>query len=127
MRLKILKPTAILIDQEIRQMTAESSSGKFCLKPRHIDYFTVLVPGILHYLDSDGDEHFVAVDGGILVKQSEMVEVASRQAISGELGALKDVVRKMHADYLEREKNNRSAAARLEIGLIKRFFELGLK
>jgi len=126
-RLKILKPTEILLDLEIRQLTAESSLGKFCLKPRHIDYVTALVPGILHYLDTDGDEHFVAVDGGILVKQRETVEVATRQAVSGRLGSLQKVVRKMRADFLEREKISRSAAARLEIGLVRRFFELGLK
>lgn len=124
MRLKILLPTNVLLDEEIRQVTAESPDGEFCLKPRHIDFVTALIPGVLMYVDMDDSEHFLAVDGGILIKQQDEVGVAARHAVPGELGELEEVVRKMQEDYIEREKAGRSASARLEIGFYKRFLEI---
>ncbi|MGW8161817.1 MAG: F0F1 ATP synthase subunit epsilon [Desulfobulbales bacterium] len=124
MRLKILLPTEIFLIERIRQMTAESPFGEFCLKPRHIDYVTALVPGILTYLSQDGTEHFVAIDGGILIKEEDEIGVAARHAVQGELGELKDVVQQMQENFLEREKVTRSASIRLEIGFFKRFLEL---
>ena len=123
-RLKILLPTGIFFENEILQVTAESPMGEFCFKPRHIDYVTALVPGILIYLDTDRGEHYVAIDGGIMVKQQEKVGVATRHAVTGELGELVEVVREMQENFIEREKISRSAAARLEIGFLKRFMEL---
>lgn len=124
MRLTVLLPTGVLLDEEIRQVTAESPVGEFCLKPRHIDFVTALVPGVIMYVDPEDDEHFLAVDGGLLVKQGGEVGIASRHAVLGELGELGDVVRKMKEEFLERERMSRSASARLEIGFYKRFLEI---
>jgi F-type H+-transporting ATPase subunit epsilon len=124
MRLRIYLPERVMLDEEIRQVTAESPAGEFCLKPRHIDFVTALVPGVLFYLDEREGEHFLAVDGGILVKEQEDVEVATRQAVRGELGELGEVVRKMQEDFREREKAGRTASARLEIGFYRRFLEM---
>lgn len=124
MNLKIMLPAKILLNEEILQVTAESTSGEFCLKPRHIGFVTALVPGIMMYVDPDGIEHFLGVDGGILIKQGDEVGVATRHAVRGELGELQDVVRKMQEEYIEREKISRSASARLEIGFYRRFLEL---
>lgn len=123
-RLTILLPSRIFLDREVRQLTAGGPVGEFCLKPRHIDYVTALVPGILMYVGLEGEERFIAVDGGILVKEGDRVEVAVRNAAAGELGELRQVVEKMHDEYAEREKVSRTASARLEIGFLKQFLQL---
>jgi hypothetical protein len=51
------------------------------------------------------------------------VYMATRRAITGELGQLNNEVNKMLIERDEREKQNRSAVAMLEIGFIKRFLE----
>jgi len=124
MNLLILLPSKVLLDEDVLQVKAESERGEFCLKPRHIDFVTALVPGILTYVDEIDDEYFVAMDSGILVKRQQQVSVATRHAVQGELGELEEVVRKMQENFIEREKVSRSAAARLEIGFYKRFMEL---
>jgi len=124
MNLLILLPSKVLLDEDVLQVKAESEQGEFCLKPRHIDFVTALVPGILTYADDIDDEYFVAVDSGILVKRQQQVSVATRHAVQGELGELEGVVRHMQENFIEREKVSRSAAARLEIGFYKRFMEL---
>jgi len=68
MKLKILLPTKILIDNEVEKVVAEGENGEFCLLPKHIDYITSLRSGILSFT-ANSVETFLAVDGGILLKK----------------------------------------------------------
>jgi F-type H+-transporting ATPase subunit epsilon len=65
------------------------------------------------------------VDGGILVKLTDQVLVATRRAVRGELGILKKTVEHMVAEVDERERKARSAMARLEADFMRRFVEFG--
>ncbi len=49
MRLRVLLPTQVLLDREVNKLTAEAEDGAFGMLPRHIDFVTMLVPGILTY------------------------------------------------------------------------------
>jgi len=83
------------------------------------------VPGILTYRTSGRRENFMAVNGGILVKQGDTVEVATRMAVSGELGTLHETVNRFINDMDERERRARAAVARLEADFVRRFVEFG--
>ncbi|MDY6909404.1 MAG: hypothetical protein SWC40_05625 [Thermodesulfobacteriota bacterium] len=65
MRLRILLPTEILLEEPVRKIVAEAPNGFFCLLPRHVDFVTALVLGILSYEAEDGRERFAAMDEGI--------------------------------------------------------------
>ncbi|MBC8316604.1 MAG: F0F1 ATP synthase subunit epsilon [Desulfobulbaceae bacterium] len=123
MTLKILLPTSKFLDEKVEKVKGEGLEGEFCLKPRHIDYATALLPGIFSYVSHTGKEQYIALDQGILVKQGHKVVMITRRAIAGELGQLNTEVEKMLMERDEREKQNRSAVAMLEIGFIKRFLE----
>ena len=125
MRLKVLLPTEILLDDEVSKVCAEAENGAFCLLPRHIDFATALVPGILFFLFPDGREEFLAVDEGILVKRGPEVLVSTRNAVVGpDLGTLRQTVDEQFRTLTEHEKITRSAFARLEADLVRRFVEL---
>ena len=123
MTLKILLPTSKFLEEKVEKVKGEGFEGEFCLKPRHIDYATVLTPGIFSYVSTSGKENYIALDQGILVKQGFKVIMVTRRAIAGELGQLNEEVENMLAERDELEKQNRSAVAMLEIGFIKRFLE----
>ena len=123
MTLKILLPTLKFLEEKVEKVKGEGFEGEFCLKPRHIDYATVLIPGIFSYVSTSGKENYIALDQGILVKQGPKVIMVTRRAIAGELGQLNNEVKNMLTERDEREKQNRSAVAMLEIGFIKRFLE----
>lgn len=128
LRLKVLLPDEIFLDCEVIKITAEGQNGYFCLLPRHVDFVSALVPGLLSYEDGDGHEHFLAVDEGALVKCGSEVLVSTRQAARGaELGQLKQVVEQQFEVLDERERLARSATARLEAGLVRRFMEFDKK
>ncbi len=126
MRLKVLVPTHIVIDQEITKVIAEAENGSFCLLPRHIDFVAALVPGILSFITPLGEEKFVAVDEGILVKVGDEVLVSTRNAIeSTELGLLRQTVEQEFQVKDEREKKALAAGARLEADIVRKFMNLG--
>ena len=124
MRLKILLPTKTLVDREITKVIAEADNGIFCLLPRHADITAALVPGLLAF-ETGGRETFLAVDEGVLVKAGDEVRVAVRNAVEGrELGQLRNAVEERFRAADEKQKTARSAAARMEAGLVRRFIEL---
>lgn len=126
MKLKVLLPTEILVDQEVTKVIAEAENGSFCLLPRHIDFVAALPPGILIFESAEGHEEFIAVDEGTLVKVGQEVLVSTRNAVrSSELGTLKQIVEQEFRVLDDREKMAHSASVKLEADLVRRFIELG--
>jgi len=125
MKLKVLFPTEVLINEEVTKVVAEAGNGSFCLLPRHVDFLANLVPGLFSFVTSQGVEQFLAVDEGILVKCGPEVLVSTRNAVRGpDLGRLEQTVGKSFSVLDDREKLARSAFAKLEASFIRRFMGL---
>jgi len=125
MKLKILLPAEVFLSEEVTKVVAEAENGLFCLMPQHVDFTTALVPGVLSYSTGSGEDSYLAVDIGTLVKKGSDVLVSTRSAFRGpELGHLKDVVIAQFREIDEREKKARTAVARLELDLLRRFMEI---
>lgn len=125
MRLRISVPTHVMHDEEVTKVIAEAENGSFCLLPRHADFLAALVPGLLSFTRSSGDEIFLAVDEGLLVKQGDTVMVSTRQAIEG--GELSELRQRVQEEFLildERQRAYRSATASLEANFLRGFLEL---
>jgi F-type H+-transporting ATPase subunit epsilon len=126
MKLKVLLPTEVLIEEEVAQVTAEGENGFFCLKTRHVDFVSALVPGLLSYVNAAGEEVFMAVGEGVLVKCGTDVLVSTAQAVAGpDLGSLKDTVEKRFRQLDDKERSSRTAVAKLEANFVRKFLELG--
>jgi F-type H+-transporting ATPase subunit epsilon len=125
MRLLVLLPTNVLIDEEVTKVVAEAEDGSFCILPRHIDFVSAMVPGIFSFTSGDGEEEeFLAVDEGILVKCASTVTVSTRKAMrSRDLGMLKRTVREEFRSLDEREKKTRTILAKLEADFARSVFE----
>jgi len=125
MRLTVMLPEKILLENEVSKVVAEAADGSFGILPRHIDMVAALVPGLMSYEDSEGEEEFLAVDGGVLVKQGEQILVSTRNAVRGpDLGTLRQTVRERFQNLDELEKKAQSAMARLEADVARGFLEL---
>jgi F-type H+-transporting ATPase subunit epsilon len=128
MKLKVVLPTGAVIEQEVTKITAEAENGSFCLLPRHIDFVSALVPGLLSFENERGEEEFLAIDEGVLVKCGAEVMVSTRNAVRGAvLGELKRAVEQQFRALDERENQARSVLAKLEADLVSRFVRLGEK
>lgn len=126
MHLKLILPTEILLNQTVTKVTAEGSNGSFCLLPQHIDLVANLLPGILSFELETGEEVFLAIDEGILIKQGQQVLVSVRNAVRGDnLETLQQAVQQQFLHLDEREQRARSMLARLETSFVREFMELG--
>lgn len=124
MRLRVFLPTKILIDQEVTKVVAEAENGSFGILPKHIDFVAALTPGILSF-ESGGEEEFMAVDEGVLVKCASDVMVSTRKAVrSRNLGELKRTVEEEFGTLNERERKTRSILAKLEADFTERFLRM---
>ncbi|MBU4275858.1 MAG: F0F1 ATP synthase subunit epsilon [Proteobacteria bacterium] len=125
MKLKVLLPDQVLVDQEAAKVVAEAENGSFCLLPRHVDFVAALSPGILIFVDQQGGEQFLALDEGVLVKQGQEVLVSTRRGVrGGKLGELRRLVDEQFRELDEYEIKARTAMAKIEAGFVRRFLEL---
>jgi len=125
MQLKVQIPGEVFIDEPVQKIMAEAQNGFFCLEPRHIDFVAALVPGLIIYLAEDGVEKILATDEGILVKCGQEVLISTFSAIPGkDLDSLRQMVTNYFKNQNEEERLARSAAARLEAGIVRRFIEM---
>lgn len=123
MRVKLVVPSGVLLEQEAVKVVAEAQDGAFCLLPRHIDFVAALVPGILGLTSADGEETFVALDEGILVKHGPEVLVSTWNAVQGRLGELQQSVLGLVRALGEEEQKARLALDRLEASLVHQLRE----
>lgn len=132
MKLKIVLPTEVLLETEVVKVTGEAENGFFTLLPRHVDFVAALVPGVFYYTESHSagpaeGERYLALDGGILVKQGDRVLVSTARAVQGgSLEQLRETVETELKVQGENERKARSVLARLEADTLRRFSQLGV-
>jgi F-type H+-transporting ATPase subunit epsilon len=125
MRLKLLVPTRVLLEEPVAKIVAEAANGLFGLLPRHIDFVAALVPGVLYYTTEAGEERMAAVDEGTLVKCGDEVTVSTLNAVPGtDLATLQATVAETFLELDDDERRARSALGRLESGAVRRLLEL---
>jgi F-type H+-transporting ATPase subunit epsilon len=126
MRLEVTLPSRVMLDQAVTKVVAEGQGGSFCLLPRHVDMTAALVPGLLSFTSADGAQGLLGIDEGVLVKRGGDVLVATLNAVRGDdLATLRAAVQERFIELDEHERVARSALARLEAGVVRRFLQLG--
>lgn len=125
MRLEIITPERVCLDRLVRRILAEAPDGHFGILPHHGDFVTELVPGILVYETETGDERFVAIHSGTLLKCGAQVHVAARGVIEGgDLALLRTRIETDLQRQDQSERDARTALARLEVSMIRRLSDL---
>lgn len=120
MKLQVRLPAEILFEEEVVRIRAEAENGWFGLLPKHIDFVTALVPGVLTFQPRGKPEEYLAVDRGVLVKCGPDVSVSTRQAVRGtDLGELKHEVERQFRAREERDQAARALEAKLEADLVR--------
>ena len=125
LHLEVYSPGNRIVSAPVLKVTAEGAQGVFAVLPRHIDMVTTLTPGLLLYVTTDGQEHFLGLDEGILVKCGGDVRVSVLGAFeSNDLATLRDEVTQKFLSLDDNERAARTALARLEVGAIRGIMEI---
>ena len=124
MKLTVLLPSEVLLDEEVVRIKAQAENGWFGILPKHVDTVAALVPSVLVFERPGQEEEYLAVDHGILVKCGPQVTVSTRNAVrSTSLVELKREVEKKFREREELERKARAFEAKLETDLVRRLLE----
>ena len=125
MKLKIITPLDIFVIEDVVKITAEGLEGHFVILPNHADYVSSITTSIFTF-ETKNKTEFFAVDGGVLVKYGENVELSTKHAIKGnDLENLKKQMEIKFKEMEEEDKQTRTALASLEGNIAKLIQDLG--
>ncbi len=96
MKLRVATPLAIALETEgVVHVRAEDATGAFGILPGHADFITVLATCVVSWRDLRGQDHHIAVRGGVLkVQHGSAVAIDTREAVQG------DDLEQLQADVL---------------------------
>lgn len=122
MRLRIVTPLAVVIDEDIAGLRAEDASGAFGILPGHADFLTALSLSVASWTDPAGVRRHCAVRGGMLtVAGGARVDIATREAVAGDdLATLDQTVLARFRAEDDAERTERTEDLRLQMGAIRR-------
>ena len=124
MRVRIIVPGKLFLDQEVDKITAPGAEGSFQILPRHIDVVWTLQSGILIVTAGKKDTYF-AINQGVLVKEKDLVQISSYQVVeSTSLEELQETVEKNFRILDEEEKKLSRILDKLEADTLIRLAEL---
>ncbi|PWW04539.1 F-type H+-transporting ATPase subunit epsilon [Hoeflea marina] len=121
MRLKIVTPLSIVVDEEIKSLKAEDLSGSFGVLPGHAEFLTSLAISVVSWSDASGSQRFCAVRGGVLtVTGGQAIAVATREAVTGDdLATLDQTVLARFRDEIEEERSEHVESTRLQLNAVR--------
>jgi F-type H+-transporting ATPase subunit epsilon len=79
-RLEVVTPDKIVVDEEVRIVMAPGSLGEFGVLAGHTPFLTTLKIGALHYQDAKGTERWIFVNGGFAEALPDKVTVLTESA-----------------------------------------------
>ncbi len=88
-RLKVVTPGRLLLDEEVDEVTAPGVKGEFGVLPNHISFLTLLEPGEMSYKQG-ATRRFLALSGGYAEVLDNVMTVLAPAA---EFGVEIDVIR----------------------------------
>ena len=121
MRLRIITPLSVVVDEDVDSVRAEDPSGGFGILPGHAPFLTVLSVSIVSWRKA-GAEHFCALRGGVMaVGAGSAIDVATREAVEGDDLATLDaeVLARFRADA-DAERTEHTETMRLHVDAIRR-------
>jgi len=122
MRLVVTTPLDVIADiTDVRLLRAEDETGSFGIMPGHADFLTVLGTSVVSWRNDSGEEHHVAVSGGVLsVRDGDLVEIAAHEAFTEDtLETLGGTVRERFREQSEAEQEAWTTATRLQLATIR--------
>ena len=122
MRLRIVTPLAVVVDEDALAVRAEDDSGSFGILPGHADFLTSLAISVVGWKQGNGTRRYCAVRRGMLsVSGGNDVAVTTREAIAGDdLATLDTTVLDRFRAATEQERSERFESVQLQLNAIRR-------
>lgn len=120
MKLDIIQPSSRISVEDVVKIRAESEHGWFTILPKHIDFTTILMPGIVEIIKDDGEICYAGIDEGLFVKEGTMLRIAADMAaVTDNFNEIAGIVEKRFKEQDERDRKLRSMLSKLENDLAR--------
>ncbi len=121
MRLRIITPLSVVVDEDILALQAEDASGGFGVLSGHAPFVTALTVSIVSWRVTDA-ERFCALRGGVMtIDPIGQIDIATREAVPGkDLATLDAVVLARFRSDDDTERTQHTEAMRLQFNAIRR-------
>ena len=128
-RLKLVPPGRLLLDEEVDEVTAPGALGEFGVLPKHISFLTLLEVGEMSYKQG-GERHHLALSGGYAEVLDEVItvlagaaeysdEIDIERARAARERAEKRMAEKRMAELSQEDKEFAAAEAALRRALVR--------
>lgn len=120
MRLRIVTPLSVVVDEDIDSLRAEDTSGGFGIRNGHAPFLTALTVSIVSWR-SENKERFCAVRGGVLnMSDSSALDISTREAVVGDSLATLDseVLARFRSD-VDAEKVEHVETVQMQLNVIR--------
>lgn len=121
MKLRIVTPLSIIVDEDADSLRAEDASGSFGILPGHAPFVTALTISIVSWRQAER-ERFCAVRGGALtVTDGTIVAITTREAVTGDnLATLDAEVLAKFKSEADAERVEHVGTVQLQLNAIRR-------
>lgn len=83
-KLEVVSAESHLFSGDVQRIRVTGSEGELGIYPGHTPLLTMIKPGMVGIVKSDGEEEFIYLSGGILEVQPKSVTILADTAIRGE-------------------------------------------
>ena len=120
MKLRIITPLSVIVDEDIDSLGAEDARGGFGILNGHAPFVTALEVCILSWRLADR-QRFCALRCGVMtVGQASAIDIATREAVTGEdLARLESVVLARFQSDANIQRTEHVETMRLEFNAIR--------
>ena len=123
-RLRVVTPTSLVVDEEVDEVTAPGELGEFGVLPNHIAFLSTLVPGVLTYKQGSKNQIFAISGGYAEVLDNVMTVLATAAEFPAEIDTVrakfaKDEAEKTMAALNPEEKDWQIAEGALKKALVR--------
>lgn len=80
LQLRIITPTEVVLEEEIRSVTLMTAAGEITVLPKHTNLFSLLVEGIMTIRKEKSTEDHLAIGGGYLETDGKHLNILVSRA-----------------------------------------------
>jgi F-type H+-transporting ATPase subunit epsilon len=84
MRLRIVTPLSIVVDEDASALRAEDASGSFGILQGHAPFLTALTIGVVSWRQAEHDRYCAVRGGALSVTEDASVQITTREAVVGD-------------------------------------------
>ena len=79
-KLSIVTPAGVKFSGDVKEVYANAADGEIGVLPNHVPFISTTEPGVIHFLDTDDQNHYLVASIGFIQVDDNKVEILVEEA-----------------------------------------------